>query len=123
MRGKASAEFLFDAEPERLLRARRRKARLELSESSPIVFESEKEEAISVHSEDSEVVSEPMAEPQGEAPPPPAERLLGDYGGANAPTGRLTIVNQPVNVDHFQLHPSTIRQLERRSFSGKINRC
>ncbi|XP_050897217.1 uncharacterized protein LOC127104044 [Lathyrus oleraceus] len=36
-----------------------------------------------------------MAEPHGEAPPPPAERLLGDYGGANAPTGRLTIVNQP----------------------------
>ncbi|XP_050889141.1 uncharacterized protein LOC127094341 [Lathyrus oleraceus] len=56
-----------------------------------------------------------------EAPPPPAERLLGNYGGANSPTGRLTIVNQSVNVDHFQLHPSTIRQLERRPFSGKIN--
>ncbi|XP_050889466.1 uncharacterized protein LOC127094715 [Lathyrus oleraceus] len=52
---------------------------------------------------------------------PPMERLLGDYGCANAPTGRLTIVNQSVNVDHFQLHPSTIRQLERRPFSGKIN--
>ena len=62
-----------------------------------------------------------MAEPLAEAPPPPAEILLGDYGGANAPTGRLTIMNQPVNVDHFQLHPSTIRQLERRLFSGKIN--
>ncbi|XP_050896110.1 uncharacterized protein LOC127102824 [Lathyrus oleraceus] len=83
------------AELKILLRARRRKARLELSESAPIVSESEKEEAISVHSEDSEVVSEPMTEPQGEAPPPPAERLFGDYGGANAPTGRLTIVNQP----------------------------
>ncbi|XP_050919417.1 uncharacterized protein LOC127136955 [Lathyrus oleraceus] len=55
------------------------------------------------------------------AAPPPVERLLGDYGGANAPLRRMTIVNQPVNVAHFQLHPSTIRQLERRPFSGKIN--
>ena len=55
------------------------------------------------------------------AAPPPVERLLGDYGGANAPPGRMTIVNQPVNVAHFQLHPSTIRQLERRPFAGKIN--
>ncbi|XP_050909032.1 uncharacterized protein LOC127122788 [Lathyrus oleraceus] len=55
------------------------------------------------------------------AAPPPVERLLGDYGGANAPLGRMTIVNQLVNVAHFPLHPSTIRQLERRPFSGKIN--
>ncbi|XP_050918617.1 uncharacterized protein LOC127136055 [Lathyrus oleraceus] len=52
--------------------------------------------------------------------PPPPERLLGDYGGANAPAGRLTIVNQPVNVANFQLHPSTINQLERKHFTGKI---
>ncbi|XP_050901999.1 uncharacterized protein LOC127109227 [Lathyrus oleraceus] len=38
--------------------------------------------------------------------PPPAERLLGDYGGDNAQPGRLTIVNQPVNVANFQLHPT-----------------
>ena len=56
----------------------------------------------------------------GENPPPP-ERLLGDYGGANAPAGRLTIVNQSVNVPNFQLHPSTTRQLENISFTGKIN--
>ena len=49
------------------------------------------------------------------------ETLLGDYGGANAPLGRLTIVNQPVNVPSFQLHPTTIRQLEKRPFTGKIN--
>ena len=49
----------------------------------------------------------------GENPPPP-ERLLGDYGGANAPTGRLTIVSQPVNVVNFQLHPSTINQPEKK---------
>jgi hypothetical protein len=30
-------------------------------------------------------------------------------------------VNQPVNVAHFQLHPSTIRQLESKPFAGKIN--
>ncbi|XP_050908560.1 uncharacterized protein LOC127122233 [Lathyrus oleraceus] len=98
MRGKASAGFLFDTEPKRLLRARRRKARLELSEATPIVSESEKEEAVSVHSEDSEALSEPMAE----APPPAAERLLGDYGGTNAPTGRLTIINQPLKVHNFK---------------------
>jgi hypothetical protein len=116
MRGKASAEFLFNAEPERLLRARCRTARLELSEATLIVSESEKEEVVSIHSEDSDTVSETMAEA-----PPPVETLLDDYGGANALTGRLTIVNHPVNVDHFQLHPSTIRQLERRPFSEKIN--
>src|ERR1051325_8444396 len=33
----------------------------------------------------------------------------------------MTIVNQPVNVAHFQLHPSTIRQLESKPFSGRIN--
>ena len=54
----------------------------------------------------------------GENPP---ERLLGDYGGRNALTGRITIVNHPVNVPNFQLHPSTITQLERRSFSGRLN--
>ncbi|XP_050916825.1 uncharacterized protein LOC127131999 [Lathyrus oleraceus] len=54
--------------------------------------------------------------------PPPAERLLGDYGGANAQTGRLTIVNQPVNVANFQLHPSTINQLKRKNFTGKKDR-
>ena len=53
--------------------------------------------------------------------PPPPERLLGDYGGANSPTGRLTIVNQPVTIVNFQLHPSIIRQLENISFTGKIN--
>ncbi|XP_058766402.1 uncharacterized protein LOC131639996 [Vicia villosa] len=51
----------------------------------------------------------------------PVERLLGDYGGANAPAGRMTIVNQPVDVAHFQLHPATIRQLEKKPFSGRIN--
>lgn len=53
--------------------------------------------------------------------PPPTERLLGDYGGANAQTDILTIVNQPVNVVKFQLHPSTINQLERKYFTGKVN--
>ncbi|XP_058768708.1 uncharacterized protein LOC131642482 [Vicia villosa] len=51
----------------------------------------------------------------------PVERLLGDYGGANAPAGRMTIVNQPVDVAHFQLHPAMIRQLEKKPFSRRIN--
>lgn len=106
MRGKASAIFDFDAEPERTLHARRRKAR------QAILAEPE----ISEHSDtesDREIDNQDMGEPQ--------ERLLGDYGGANTPTGRLTIVNQPVNVANFQLHPTTIRQLEKRPFTGKIN--
>lgn len=53
--------------------------------------------------------------------PPPPERLLSDYGGANAPGGILTIVNQPVNVPNFQLHPSTINQVKRKPFTGKVN--
>src|SRR3954466_10726926 len=119
MRGKASAELLFDAEPERLLRARLREVkrkRLASKEESPIVSESEDEERISLSSEQSESEPETMA-----ADPPPPERLLGDYGRNNAPAGRMTIVNQPVDVAHFQLHPSTIRQLESKPFSGRIN--
>ena len=54
----------------------------------------------------------------GENPP---ERLLGDYGGRNVPAGRLTIVKHPVNVPNFQLHPSTITQLERMLFSERLN--
>ncbi|KAI5418247.1 hypothetical protein KIW84_042755 [Lathyrus oleraceus] len=77
-----------------------------------------KEEVPSDHS-DSE--KETMAE----IPPIPPlihpKRLLGDYGGTNAPGGRLTIVIQPVNVTNFQLHSSTINQLERKSFIGKVN--
>src|SRR3954465_12428238 len=56
----------------------------------------------------------------GENPPPP-ERLLRDYGVANNPGERLTIVNQPVNAANFQLYPSTINQLERKPFTGKDN--
>ena len=56
----------------------------------------------------------------GENSPPP-ERLLGDYGMTNALGGRLTIMNQPVNVPNFQLHPNTINQLERKPFLEKIN--
>src|SRR3954470_24668049 len=116
MRGKASAEFIFDAEPERSLRARLRKAkqkRLEALEENLEDSESDNEEILSIHSEHSDSEAETMADP--------VERLLGDYGGANAPIGRMTIVNQPVDVAHFQLHPATIRQLEKKPFSGRIN--
>src|SRR3954471_16116680 len=108
MRGKASAEILFDAEIERTFHARRRQAR-----QAKLEFE---EEVVSVHSG-----SDPESEVEimGEVPPP--ERLLGDYGARNTPGGRLTIINQPVNVPNFQLHPSTITQLERKPFTGKVN--
>src|SRR3954468_8201764 len=116
MRGKASAEFIFDAEPERSLRARLRKAkqeRMEALENILTASESDNEETLFIHSENSDSEAETMAAP--------VERLLGDYGGANAPTGRMIIVNQPVDFAHFQLHPATIRQLEKKPFSGRIN--
>lgn len=53
--------------------------------------------------------------------PPTLERLLEDYRRTNASGGRLTILNQPMNVPNFQLHPITICQLEKRPFMGKIN--
>lgn len=115
MRGKTSAEFHFNAEIKRTLRTRLRQARL-------AKLESDKEQP-TVHSEPD---SEPKKEPEREAEtmggnPPPPERLLGDYGMINASGGRLTIVNQPANVPNFQLHPSTINQLKRKSFLAKIN--
>lgn len=98
MWGKASADFPSDTEIERTLQARLKQARLARLESD--------EEQLSTHSGlDSGFERE--IETMVDVPPPP-KRLLGDYGGANAPTRRLTIVNQPVNVANFQLHPSTI---------------
>ena len=96
MRGKSSANFSFDADPERTLRARLRQAKREKLE----LAEKAEGEVVSVHSEnsdsDAETVPEIMA---ANPPPPPPERLLGDYGGTNTPGGRMTIVNQPVNVE------------------------
>ena len=94
MQGKSSAELPFNAEIERTFHARCKQARLVRQES----------EGSLDHSSSESEKEKPMAED-----PPPPERLLGDYGGENAPTGRLTIVNQLVNIVNFQLHPSTIR--------------
>src|SRR3954470_19119981 len=117
MRGKASADFHFDAEPERSLRARLRQAKRERLAGV------EREEEIIVHSEHSDSESDAGSQPEVHimADLPPPERLLGDYGRGNNPAVRLTIFNLPVNVAHFQLHPSTIRQLESKPFSGKVN--
>src|ERR1051325_65072 len=104
MRGKSSADYLFDAEIKRTCHARRRKAKRAIL--------AEEEDTNFVHS---------GSESEAETMDPQQERLLEDYGGKNAPGGRLTIVNQPVNVPNFQLHPSIINQFERRSFTGKAN--
>src|SRR3954464_9795358 len=90
MRGKASAKFIFDAEPERSLRARLRKAkqeRLEALEKILAASESDNEEILSIHSEHSDSEAETTEDH--------VERLLGDYGGANAPAGRMTQVRTP----------------------------
>ncbi|XP_050895835.1 uncharacterized protein LOC127102515 [Lathyrus oleraceus] len=49
----------------------------------------------------------------GENPPPP-ERLLGDYGMTNAPGGRITIVNQPVDMPNFQLNGKSVENSENK---------
>ncbi|XP_058775235.1 uncharacterized protein LOC131649491 [Vicia villosa] len=122
MRGKPLAYLPFDTEPERTLRARLKRAkqeRLTTSEGNPTI--PEKEEEVSVHLEHSDSDTKTIPQTMIADPPPPVERLLGDYGGNNAPAGRMTIVNQPLNAAHFQLHPSTINQLERWSFLGRVN--
>lgn len=86
MRGKPLTDFPFDTEPERSLHARRRQARLADKEVDDLV-ESDTDS-------DREAKEEVMAEFD-------EEKLLGDYGMANALGGRLTIVNQPVNVANF----------------------
>src|SRR3954471_19877889 len=127
MRGQTSAKFSFDTEPERALHERLRKARIErlaAPSASLSVPHQESDDEVSVHSEhsdsdfDREVVQEPVNMAGNQ---PPAVRLLGDYEGENAHPNRMTIVNQLVNVAHFQLHPSTIRQLESKLCSGRIN--
>ena len=97
MRGKTSDELLFDAEIERTFHSRRRQAKLArlASEEDIASIHSEHQDTDSEHQE---TESDSETENMGENPP---ERLLGDYSGGNAPTGRLTIVNQPVNVPNF----------------------
>lgn len=119
MKGNPLVDFTFDAEPERTLHIRlrqARQARLDASEAETLDSKKEKEIEVSKHSN-----TESDKEREDSIVDEPQERFLGDYGGENAQLGRLTIVNQLVNVPNFQLHPTTIRQLEKRSFTWKIN--
>ena len=81
MRGKASADFHFDAEPERTLRAKLREARRKKLENSDTEEPAILSTPASVHSEkfESDTDSHPDTVNMA-ADPPPAERLLGDYG-------------------------------------------
>ena len=121
MRGKTSTELLFDAKIERTFHSRIRQAklvRLASEEDITSIHSEHQDTNLEHHSEYQETESDSKTEKMGENPP---ERLLGDYGGRNASAGRLTIVNHPVNVPNFQLHLSTITQLERRSFLRRLN--
>lgn len=108
MRGKLLADFPFDIEPERSLHAPLRQAR------QAKMTDKEVDDLVESDTNSDREIEDSMAEDV-------EERLFGDYGRANASSGRLTIVNQLVNVANFQLHPTTIRQLEKRPFIGKIN--
>lgn len=101
--------FLFEAEPGRTLHTQLRQARQARLDNQ--------EEVNSNHSytELGRTAETPvMAEN-------PEERLLGDYGRANVAGDCLPIFNQSVNVPNFQLHPTTICQLKKRPFTGKVN--
>ncbi|CAJ2659128.1 unnamed protein product [Trifolium pratense] len=54
-------------------------------------------------------------------PPPPVERLLGDYGARDRNRNRLTITNQPVTVNKFEINPGLLRELKEKQFAGKYN--
>lgn len=109
MQGKPSVDFSFDAEPERTLHARFRQTR------QPRLADREVDNLVESDTYFDREAGEPIMAEATE------ERFLGDYDRANAPGGRLTIVNQPVNVENFQLHPTTIQHLYKRPFTGNIN--
>jgi len=54
-------------------------------------------------------------------PPPPAEKLLGDYGARDRNRNRLTITNQPVTVNKFEINPGLLRELKENQYAGKYN--
>lgn len=114
MRGQASAELLFDAEIEKTCRANRKETQLRKRR--------EREEASEVEIDTDEQVLEVvegMTEPP--PPPPPEERLLGDYGTRDRNRNRLTITNQPVTVNKFEINPGLLRELKANQFAGKYN--
>jgi hypothetical protein len=115
MRGQASAELLFDAEIERTARANRKEARLRKLR--------EKEGSSEVNSDTDEQVHEEVFEMAEETPPPPppAERLLGDNEARDRNRNRLTITNQPVTVNKFEINPGLLRELKEKQFAGKYN--
>lgn len=53
--------------------------------------------------------------------PPTPERLLRDSGRTKISGNKLTIVNKQVNVPNFQLHSTTIHQLEKNPFIRNTN--
>lgn len=96
MRGNPSFDFSFDTEPERTLHNRLRQAR------QARLVDKEVDDLVESDTKSDREVEEPvMAEPT-------KETLIGDLGRINSPCGPLTIVNQPVNMAKFQLHPTTI---------------
>ncbi|CAJ2634893.1 unnamed protein product [Trifolium pratense] len=105
MRGQASAELLFDAEIEKTARANRKEARLrklkEKEENSEVNFDTDEQ----VHEEVNEMADD-------NPPPPPVERLLGDYGARDRNRNRLTITNQPVTVNKFEINPGSSSAIE-----------
>ena len=101
MQGKTSSELLFDAEIKRTFHSRRRQAKLARLASEEDITSTNIEHLdtdLEHHSEHQVTELDSETEIMGKSP---SKRLLGDYGGMNAPSGRLTIVNHPMNVQSF----------------------
>lgn len=96
MRGMPSTDFPFEVKPERTSHTRLRQAR------KARLAEQEVDNLVQSDTESDREVNEPVMADNTK------ERLLSDYGRENSPGIHLTIVNQPVNVANFQLHPTTI---------------
>jgi hypothetical protein len=114
MRGQPSAELTFIPEVEKYCRAIRKETKLRKLR--------EKEGTSGVEVDTDEQLDEEMAEGPGPQPQPqPEERLLGDYGARDRNRNRLTITNQPVTVNKFEINPGLLRELKENQYAGKYN--
>lgn len=94
MQGESSINFLFGAEIGRTLRVNRKEARLQ--KVGEKIGTSHQTSNTETTEEEQEII---MVKPQ-----PAAKIFLADYEGGNAQGSRMTIVDQQVNVTHFQVN-------------------
>jgi len=114
MQGRRGAgEFLFDPEIEKTAKANRKVVRLSHSiPPTPIP------RYISPTPFEPESVPSPKSNIMGDAYPPPARPMMGDYG-LDANRGHLTHVFQPANPVAFDIKSSVQPNLKENQFDGR----